>query len=150
MALHDGQGERDLLLLWESLHAQIALEKLRCMRARQVLDMHTKANPQTEMPCSTQCFGHITYYSAGLRIHKAIFPPSCKIDCQHAPPRRTKQRYIRIDGSVKTNSRQDLVNNFQNDRDIRAAVLSIHAAGTGLTLTVRRSTPFFLYTYPSF
>lgn len=53
MALHDGQGERDLLLLWESLHAQIALEKLRCMRARQVLDMHTEANPQTEMPCST-------------------------------------------------------------------------------------------------
>ena len=42
-----------------------------------------------------------------------------------------------IDGSVKTNTRQALVNDFQNNRDLRAAVLSIQAAGTGLTLTVR-------------
>ena len=44
---------------------------------------------------------------------------------------------MRIDGSVKTNTRQALVNDFQNNRDLRAAVLSIQAAGTGLTLTVR-------------
>ncbi len=44
---------------------------------------------------------------------------------------------MRIDGSVKTSARADLVNDFQNNRDIRAAVLSIQAAGTGLTLTVR-------------
>ena len=46
---------------------------------------------------------------------------------------------MRIDGSVKTNTRQALVNDFQNNRDLRAAVLSIQAAGTGLTLTVRPS-----------
>lgn len=51
--------------------------------------------------------------------------------------RRTKQKYMRIDGSVKTSARQDLVNSFQNNSDIRAAVLSIQAAGTGLTLTVK-------------
>ena len=44
---------------------------------------------------------------------------------------------MRIDGSVKTNTRQALVNDFQNNHDLRAAVLSIQAAGTGLTLTVR-------------
>ena len=49
---------------------------------------------------------------------------------------RTKTKYMRIDGSVKTNTRQALVNDFQNNRDLRAAVLSIQAAGTGLTLTV--------------
>ena len=43
---------------------------------------------------------------------------------------------MRIDGSVKTGARQALVNDFQNNRDLRAAVLSIQAAGTGLTLTV--------------
>ena len=50
---------------------------------------------------------------------------------------RTKTKYMRIDGSVKTSARQALVNDFQNNRDLRAAVLSIQAAGTGLTLTVR-------------
>ncbi len=50
---------------------------------------------------------------------------------------RTKTKYMRIDGSVKTSDRQALVNDFQNNRDLRAAVLSIKAAGTGLTLTVR-------------
>jgi len=43
---------------------------------------------------------------------------------------------MRIDGSVKTSARQTMVNDFQNNRDLRAAVLSIKAAGTGLTLTV--------------
>ena len=50
---------------------------------------------------------------------------------------RTKTKYMRIDGSVKTSARQALVYDFQNNRDLRAAVLSIQAAGTGLTLTVR-------------
>lgn len=49
---------------------------------------------------------------------------------------RTKTKYMRIDGSVKTSARQALVNDFQNNGDLRAAVLSIQAAGTGLTLTV--------------
>jgi SNF2 family DNA or RNA helicase len=51
---------------------------------------------------------------------------------------RTKQKYMRIDGSVKTSARQELVNDFQNNSDMRAAVLSIQASGTGLTLTVRK------------
>ncbi|KAG3274388.1 zinc finger RANBP2-type containing 3, transcript variant X2 [Ictidomys tridecemlineatus] len=46
-----------------------------------------------------------------------------------------KTRYIRIDGSVPSSERIHLVNQFQNDPDTRVAILSIQAAGQGLTFT---------------
>ena len=48
---------------------------------------------------------------------------------------RARVPFIRIDGSVPAQRRQGLVNDFQQRGDVRAAVLSIAAAGTGLTLT---------------
>ncbi|XP_075037055.1 DNA annealing helicase and endonuclease ZRANB3 isoform X2 [Mixophyes fleayi] len=47
----------------------------------------------------------------------------------------SKARYIRIDGSVPSAERIHLVHQFQSDPDTRVAVLSIQAAGQGLTLT---------------
>ncbi|KFW07403.1 DNA annealing helicase and endonuclease ZRANB3, partial [Eurypyga helias] len=47
----------------------------------------------------------------------------------------TKVRYIRIDGSVPSAERIHLVNQFQKDPDTRVAILSIQAAGQGLTFT---------------
>ncbi|KAG9461632.1 hypothetical protein GDO78_016183 [Eleutherodactylus coqui] len=44
-------------------------------------------------------------------------------------------RYIRIDGSVPSAERIHLVHQFQNDPDTRVAILSIQAAGQGLTFT---------------
>ncbi|XP_073318256.1 DNA annealing helicase and endonuclease ZRANB3 isoform X2 [Pagrus major] len=46
-----------------------------------------------------------------------------------------KAGYIRIDGSVPSSERIHLVNKFQSDPDTRVAVLSIQAAGQGLTFT---------------
>ncbi|KAJ8255980.1 hypothetical protein COCON_G00198440 [Conger conger] len=46
-----------------------------------------------------------------------------------------KARYIRIDGSVPSSERIHLVHQFQNDPETRVAVLSIQAAGQGLTFT---------------
>ncbi|XP_040214032.1 DNA annealing helicase and endonuclease ZRANB3 isoform X1 [Rana temporaria] len=46
-----------------------------------------------------------------------------------------KARYIRIDGSVPSSERIHLVHQFQNDPDTRVAILSIQAAGQGLTFT---------------
>ncbi|XP_012582928.1 PREDICTED: DNA annealing helicase and endonuclease ZRANB3 isoform X1 [Condylura cristata] len=46
-----------------------------------------------------------------------------------------KTRYIRIDGSVPSSERINLVNQFQKDPDTRVAILSIQAAGQGLTFT---------------
>ena len=43
--------------------------------------------------------------------------------------------YIRIDGKVPVDKRQDLVNKFQNEEDCLVAILSITACATGLTLT---------------
>ncbi|KAL4618025.1 DNA annealing helicase and endonuclease ZRANB3-like [Arapaima gigas] len=47
----------------------------------------------------------------------------------------TKTRYIRIDGSVPSSGRIQLVHQFQNDPETRVAILSIQAAGQGLTFT---------------
>ncbi|XP_052056444.1 DNA annealing helicase and endonuclease ZRANB3 isoform X2 [Apodemus sylvaticus] len=47
----------------------------------------------------------------------------------------SKSRYIRIDGSVPSSERIHLVNQFQKDPDTRVAILSIQAAGQGLTFT---------------
>eukprot|EP00063_Salmo_salar_P064427 XP_014039262.1 PREDICTED: DNA annealing helicase and endonuclease ZRANB3-like [Salmo salar] len=46
-----------------------------------------------------------------------------------------KANYIRIDGSVPSSERIHLVHQFQNDPETRVAVLSIQAAGQGLTFT---------------
>ncbi|XP_068102030.1 DNA annealing helicase and endonuclease ZRANB3 [Hyperolius riggenbachi] len=46
-----------------------------------------------------------------------------------------KARYIRIDGSVPSAERIHLVHQFQSDPDTRVAILSIQAAGQGLTFT---------------
>jgi SWI/SNF-related matrix-associated actin-dependent regulator 1 of chromatin subfamily A len=43
--------------------------------------------------------------------------------------------YMRIDGSTPAHKRQAYVDNFQSDANIRIAILSIMAAGTGVTLT---------------
>ena len=50
---------------------------------------------------------------------------------------RKKAKHIVIDGTVPAQKRQGLVNNFQNDNRVKVALLSIQAAGVGLTLTVR-------------
>ncbi|KAL2087898.1 hypothetical protein ACEWY4_016726 [Coilia grayii] len=43
--------------------------------------------------------------------------------------------YIRIDGSVPSSERIQLVHRFQNEPETRVAILSIQAAGQGLTFT---------------
>jgi len=44
-------------------------------------------------------------------------------------------KFMRIDGSVTKEKRHENVVNFQEDSSIRVALLSITAAGVGLTLT---------------
>uniref|UniRef100_A0A3B4FQ91 Zinc finger RANBP2-type containing 3 n=1 Tax=Pundamilia nyererei TaxID=303518 RepID=A0A3B4FQ91_9CICH len=46
-----------------------------------------------------------------------------------------KAGYIRIDGSVPSSERIQLVHRFQSDPETRVAILSIQAAGQGLTFT---------------
>lgn len=46
-----------------------------------------------------------------------------------------KVKFIRIDGKTQAEKRQDLVNEFQSNKDCKVAILSILAAGVGITLT---------------
>eukprot|EP01102_Stenamoeba_stenopodia_P020096 TRINITY_DN7727_c0_g1_i4.p1 TRINITY_DN7727_c0_g1~~TRINITY_DN7727_c0_g1_i4.p1 ORF type:complete len:674 (+),score=170.01 TRINITY_DN7727_c0_g1_i4:489-2510(+) len=62
--------------------------------------------------------------------HKVVIEGICRV-----LEKERKVDYIRIDGSTKSNCRQDLVDRFQSDPQCRVAVLSLTAAGCGLTLT---------------
>ncbi|KAM0954603.1 putative calcium/calmodulin-dependent protein kinase chromatin remodeling SNF2 family [Dioscorea sansibarensis] len=64
------------------------------------------------------------------------------IDSIHQFLIKKKVGCIRIDGSTPSSSRQALVTNFQEKDSIRAAVLSIKAAGVGLTLTAATTVIF--------
>lgn len=64
-----------------------------------------------------------------------------------------KVGYVRIDGKTSHKIRQDLVDQFQQDPDVKVAILSITACGVGLNLTaastvifaeVNKLIPFFL------
>lgn len=56
--------------------------------------------------------------------------------------KRLKFGYIRIDGHTAPGHRSALVSQFQEEDSIRVAVLSITAAGTGLTLTAAQTIVF--------
>jgi SWI/SNF-related matrix-associated actin-dependent regulator 1 of chromatin subfamily A len=49
---------------------------------------------------------------------------------------------MRIDGSVSQQQRADNVEKFQNDPEILVALLSITAAGVGITLTAASTVIF--------
>lgn len=53
-----------------------------------------------------------------------------------AEGKKAKAPFIRIDGDTPPSDRQRLVNDFQQQAGLKVAILSIKAAGTGLTLTV--------------
>jgi SWI/SNF-related matrix-associated actin-dependent regulator 1 of chromatin subfamily A len=56
--------------------------------------------------------------------------------------KQRKVKYIRIDGRTPSSERQRRVALFQQQSDVRVAVLSITAAGTGLTLTAAQTVVF--------
>ncbi|KAK2962323.1 putative TATA-binding protein-associated factor 172 [Blattamonas nauphoetae] len=60
--------------------------------------------------------------------HKVVMDGICEIF-------KTNDEYIRIDGDTPGETRQALVDYFQSTSTCKAAVLSINAASTGLTLT---------------
>lgn len=64
------------------------------------------------------------------------------IDSIHQFLLKKKVGCIRIDGKTPSSSRQALVTEFQEKDDVKAAVLSIKAAGVGLTLTAASTVIF--------
>eukprot|EP00873_Tetraselmis_striata_P038625 jgi/Tetstr1/458889/TSEL_004396.t1 len=59
----------------------------------------------------------------------------CLLDGIEACLRKARKKFIRIDGATAAHERQGLVTRFQESPDHVAAVLSLRAAGQGLTLT---------------
>lgn len=53
-----------------------------------------------------------------------------------------KIKFIRIDGQTKADTRNSLVSRFQNDPDIKCAILSIRACNAGITLTAASNVIF--------
>ena len=61
---------------------------------------------------------------------------------QECVEKKCKGQFIRIDGDTKPDKRQLHVDKFQKNESVRIAILSITAAGTGLTLTAATSVVF--------
>eukprot|EP00890_Picochlorum_soloecismus_P000494 jgi/Picsp_1/1445/NSC_04924-R1_swi snf-related matrix-associated actin-dependent regulator of chromatin subfamily a-like protein 1-like len=61
---------------------------------------------------------------------------------EHCCNRKKGCKYIRIDGATPPTVRSGLVESFQKNEDVRVAILSIRAAGVGLTLTAASTVVF--------
>ncbi|CAH2036084.1 unnamed protein product [Thlaspi arvense] len=64
------------------------------------------------------------------------------LEALHQFLKKKKVGCIRIDGNTPASSRQALVSDFQGNDEIKAAVLSIRAAGVGITLTAASTVIF--------
>lgn len=72
----------------------------------------------------------------------------CVLDAAEQACNKAKVEYIRIDGSTPVGERHGLCQAFQaEDSNVRVAVLSIKAAGAGLTLTAASTVVFAEYTW---
>ena len=67
---------------------------------------------------------------------------TCLLDAIEHSCNKHKCKYIRIDGSTPSHSRANLVESFQTNESVRVAILSIRAAGVGLTLTAASTVVF--------
>ena len=79
-----------------------------------------------ENKCKFLIFGH----------HKIM------LDAIEDEVKKLKIDYIRIDGKVKVEKRQEYVNKFQSDETCLVAILSITACYTGITLTAASTVVF--------
>ena len=55
---------------------------------------------------------------------------------------KSKVEYMRIDGNTSNENRKKNIKNFQENNSVRAALLSITAAGVGITLTAASTVVF--------
>ncbi|XP_022088441.1 DNA annealing helicase and endonuclease ZRANB3-like isoform X2 [Acanthaster planci] len=74
--------------------------------------------------------------------HKEVLTALAQTVAAYAKEHKMPLKYIRIDGDVPSSERMQLVHQFQNDSNTRVALLSILAAGTGLTLTAASQVVF--------
>ncbi|KAK2076871.1 hypothetical protein QBZ16_005099 [Prototheca wickerhamii] len=83
-----------------------------------------------------------TLLEAGVKF-LAFAHHACMMDAiEHECNRRKGLKFIRIDGSTPPAERQRLVNTFQENADVKIAILSIKAAGVGLTMTAASTVVF--------
>ena len=119
------------------------LEEKRLMNELYQATAEAKTKPVAEY-LETLLDSSETPGDASAAVEKFLFfgHHTCTLDAASEMLRRRKVPFIRIDGSTDTNARQHLVDRFQTDRGTRVAVLSIKAAGMGLTLTAASTVIF--------
>ena len=100
-------------------------------KRQQIVQLYLKSG---EIKCRAIC----EYLSMLLEAEQkflAFAHHTCVLDAMEKQLRAKKVKFIRIDGSTPSSKRQGLVQDFQEKDEVRVAVLSIKAAGVGLTLT---------------
>eukprot|EP00976_Prorocentrum_cordatum_P047070 950575-Prorocentrum_minimum.AAC.1 len=66
----------------------------------------------------------------------------CLLDGLEGALRGKRVRYMRIDGATPSAQRHENVKMFQSDPDLQVALLSVTAAGQGITLTAAANVVF--------
>ena len=74
--------------------------------------------------------GKICIFGHHLNVLDAIITGAELNNCNES-----NKKYIRIDGATNPKTRQEEINRFQRDPSVRVAILSITAAGVGVSLT---------------
>lgn len=129
----DGGNDDDLMLLDDAKESPSSLYP---EKSESVLQTYSKlANLKIDPVCE---YLEEFYESDENRQEKAL------IFCHHKEmmdalteffTKTVPLKFIKIDGSTNPVKRGDYVNQYQNDKDTKIALLSITAAGVGITLT---------------
>ncbi|KAH0879436.1 hypothetical protein HID58_066830, partial [Brassica napus] len=106
---------------------------------KQLINKIYTDSAEAKIPAVTDYLG--TVLEAGCKFLVFAHHQSM-LEALHQFLKKKKVGCIRIDGSTPASSRQVLVSDFQGNDEIKAAVLSIRAAGVGITLTAASTVIF--------
>nr|VDC71304.1 unnamed protein product [Brassica rapa] len=106
---------------------------------KQLINKIYTDSAEAKIPAVTDYLG--TVLEAGCKFLVFAHHQSM-LEALHQFLKKKKVGCIRIDGSTPASSRQALVSDFQGNDEIKAAVLSIRAAGVGITLTAASTVIF--------
>ncbi|CAN6998324.1 unnamed protein product, partial [Brassica rapa subsp. trilocularis] len=106
---------------------------------KQLINKIYTDSAEAKIPAVTDYLG--TVLEAGCKFLVFAHHQSM-LEALHQFLKKKKVGCIRIDGSTPASSRQSLVSDFQGNDEIKAAVLSIRAAGVGITLTAASTVIF--------
>ncbi|XP_071943275.1 DNA annealing helicase and endonuclease ZRANB3-like [Antedon mediterranea] len=151
--LADSDQRQDLEKHWKDLHSlindDVADDRTRSNTTFEIRKLISQLYIQTGRTKIGAVCDYISMMldNPGLKFlvfahHKDVLTAICQTIMKHNREKKEDVQYIRIDGDVPSLDRMHLVKKFQQEEQTRVAVLSIQAAGVGLTFTAATDVVF--------